>query len=120
MSCVTASMVDGRLPRGKDKILYFLIEEDGEPFDLTGHTIALRLSASWTYGEPVVEKAGEIHGDPGSGRVRFTFVPDDTDGLMARSYDAGVYVKEDGTELEWTAFFGKIAVVPTSPEEVAE
>lgn len=120
MSMITASTIDGFIPRGKDKILYFRIEEDGDPFNLDGHTITFRMSASWTFGEYVLEKEGAIHGDPSVGRVRVTFVPADTAGLMVRSYDASVHVKNDVTGLEWPAFLGKIAIAPTSPEEEAD
>lgn len=123
MSFATAVMVDTFVPRGTHKQVRAIIYDGdypGEniPYDLTGHSIFLRLAESWTNPKSLLEKTGTIFLDPTEGRVTFDFVPADTAGLMARSYDLDIIVKEISSGEEWQAFHGTLGITPTMPEEV--
>ncbi len=111
MSFLTASMLGVTLPCGMDKVLGMEIcDQEGEAYDIEGHTITLFLSDSWTFGKVVLEKVGNRVGDSETGRVQFVFEPDDTKGLMCRSYDITITVTEDETGKQWPVLIRGSAV----------
>ena len=117
MSLLTAVAVDCVIPRGTHKTLRFQIKDldIGADYDLTGHSVVLRLFKSMVSKALIVEKEGTLV-NASEGKVSFTFVPEDTGGLMVRSYDCGIMVIDDSNSEYWPVFEGTVAVIP-SPEQ---
>jgi len=116
VSLIIATAIDCILPRGKNKTLRFqIMDEDIDViYNLANHSVYLVMMSSRVGNDPpVVEKEGNVFA-AAEGKVEFIFTGEDTEDLMARSYDADIIVVDDNTAREWPAFQGKLAVVATA------
>ena len=112
-----AYAVKAEIVRGADVVLSMDIQdEDGNAFDLTGYDVVLRIGE--LYGDAaLLEIQGVVTSAP-DGYVDFTFVPEDTSWLVAKSYDSVVYaISLTDT---YPAFRGRIAIVSGMSEVVEE
>ena len=118
MSLLEVNYTDAVIPRGTNKSIRLQIfNEDDESFDLSGYSdgVTLRVSYSWADSYAILEKEAVIVNAP-EGRIRFDFIPEDTENLPCRSYYFTVFAVAEETGEKQPAYRGTIGVTPVAPE----
>ena len=120
MSVLAAHTTDTYIPQGSDReIRMEILTEEGNAFNLTGHSVYMALSSMRTGLAPLLQKEGTIV-IAANGTVIFEFTPNDTEDLLAIAYSADVWVVNDSTGDKWPAWSGRIGVTSLIPLEEVE
>lgn len=114
MTILRATTTLADVPRGTDYDFNVIIEDEvGTVYNLTSCTVVLRLAENSTDAASVLQISGTIVDAP-TGKVRFSFVPASTSGLMLRAYEVSVIVTSATAKI-WVALQGKIGITPMNP-----
>lgn len=90
-----------------------VLDEEGDPANLTGTLCLLRVANSWSDPESFLEIEGHFVNEE-KGRVRFDFEPEHTEDLLAVAYDVTVVVREVATGEEWPVLRDRIGILGTN------
>ena len=106
MSYVLASTTLTDFHKGSHFTLRMLVEdEDGDPYNLTGTTVVLRLAHSYTDDYAVLGVPGTIIA-AADGLVEFEITPAMSSALSTKGYDFSIWVDD------YPALHGRIGVLP--------
>ena len=116
-----ASTVVDWMYRGSDFVFPIVIlDEDGDVVELSAtDTAHLQMYYSKTDTSPILSKEASTY-YPDIGLAIFTFVPEDTEDLLERSYHVSVYIKDNADNIYpvLTSSLGVVAFNPPVVEEV--